>query len=59
MVTMAQSRKMTLADRWHRCMLDPECRARAFQWAVYASLLYTAAGFVVILLIIGGYLGFG
>lgn len=42
-----------------RCMKDPECRARLARTAVWLSMAYTAAGFVLILLLLGGYIGIG
>ena len=41
--------------KWNACMKDPECRARLFQAAVYASIAYTFMGFVIILLVLAGF----
>ena len=47
-----------MEERWNRCMKDPECRARMFRLAVWASLIYTFFGFVTIVLLASGLVSF-
>jgi hypothetical protein len=51
---MAPTEAVGLKERWDRCREDPECRARLFRAAIWMSILYTAVGFVLILMLLTG-----